>query len=59
VRQSLEQSLTSMTSEQVTQFCGHYSKFIEKKDAEAVGSIPKLLSVVEAAERELSSREQT
>jgi hypothetical protein len=56
---ALEQSLSEMTPDQIAQFCGQYPKLIEKKDAEATSSIPKLLSVVEYADKELTSRERT
>ena len=55
---ALEQSISEMTPGQVTQFCGQYPKLIEKKDVEATTSIPKLLAVVEDADKDLTSRER-
>jgi hypothetical protein len=58
LERALEQSLSAMTTDQVVQVCGQYSKVIEDKDLEAT-SIPKLLSIVKHADEVLSAREQT
>jgi hypothetical protein len=57
--QGLEQSISEMTPDQIARFCGRYPKLIETKDVEARTSIPKLLSIVENADKELALREGT
>ena len=57
--QRIEQTLSAVTPNQAAEFCSHYSEYLERKDSEATTSITELLSLVEYADKELTSRERT
>jgi hypothetical protein len=59
VSQRIEQTMSAVTPDQAAEFCGRYSEYLERKDAEATTSMKELLSLVEYADRELTSRERT
>ena len=59
MKAKIEESMRQKSPEWIVQFCSTYPKFIEKKDEEAKTSISQLLSIVEKADKDLVSREQT
>jgi hypothetical protein len=59
MKAKLEETLQQNSPGRISQFCTMYPKYIEKKDEEARTTIKQLLSTVEAADKELASREKT
>lgn len=56
-RTHLDRVFQAMTDSDARQYCAQFPTVLAKKDREFEGEIPQLLAQVEAADRELSARE--
>jgi hypothetical protein len=59
MRNRLEEEMKQKSPDWIVQFCSAYPRLIEAKHEAANTSIPQRLSIIEAAGKELVSREQT